>query len=106
MSSARRRFGGLFRGVGAGHHGAQTRGGKIAAQRGLSSRRTADQHTGSWAVKLPSEEIFWSEEVFRIYGLDPDTTNLSHRMAFQLIHPDDRALVQEAFRRAVREKTT
>jgi PAS domain S-box-containing protein len=62
-------------------------------------------HTGSWAVKLPSEEIFWSEEVFRIYGLDPDTTNLSQRMAFQLIHPDDRALVQEAFRRAVREKT-
>jgi PAS domain-containing protein len=45
-------------------------------------------HTGSWAVKLPSEEIFWSEEVFRIYGLDPDTTNLSQRMAFQLIHPD------------------
>ena len=62
-------------------------------------------HTGSWAVQLPSEDVFWSPEVYRIYGLDPATTKLSPQMAFQLIHPDDRPCVQEAFERALRENS-
>jgi PAS domain S-box-containing protein len=61
--------------------------------------------TGSWAVKFPSEEVFWSQEVFRIYGLDPATTRLSLEMAFGLIHPEDRPVVKETFERALREKT-
>ena len=60
-------------------------------------------HTGSWAVQLPTEDVFWSPEVYRIYGLDPATTKLSQQMAFHLIHPDDRPCVQEAFERALRE---
>jgi PAS domain S-box-containing protein len=62
-------------------------------------------HTGSWAVKFPSGDVIWSEELFRIYGLDPATTKLSQQMAFQLVHLEDRPLVQEAFERAVREKS-
>jgi PAS domain S-box-containing protein len=62
-------------------------------------------HTGSWAVQLPSEDVFWSPEVYRIYGLDPATTKLSQQMAFQLIHPDDRPCVQAAFERALRENS-
>ena len=62
-------------------------------------------HTGSWAVKLPSEEVFWSEEMFHIYGLDPGTTVLSQQRVLQLIHPDDRSFVEEAICRAIREKT-
>jgi PAS domain S-box-containing protein len=62
-------------------------------------------HTGSWAVSVPGGEIFWSDEVFRICGLDPATTTLSLEMAFQLIHPDDRPQVRESFGRAVRDKT-
>src|SRR5882762_2658547 len=62
-------------------------------------------HTGSWAVKFPSEEVFWSHEMFRIYGLDLETTKLSQQFVFQLIHPEDRAFVREAFERAVRERT-
>lgn len=60
-------------------------------------------HTGSWAIRLPSEEVFCSEEVYRIYGLDPNTT-LSLEACFQLVHPDDCAFVEEAIRRAIREK--
>src|SRR5205807_4239571 len=28
-------------------------------------------HTGSWSVKFPREDVFWSQEMYRIYGLDP-----------------------------------
>jgi PAS domain S-box-containing protein len=61
-------------------------------------------HTGSWTVKFRSGDVFWSREVYRIYGLDPDATELSQEMAFQLVHPEDRTSVQEAFERAVRER--
>lgn len=61
--------------------------------------------TGSWAVRFPSEDVFWTQEVYRIYGLDPATTKLSQQMAFQLIHPEDRPFVREAFERALREKS-
>ena len=63
-------------------------------------------HTGSWAVKLSSEEVFWSEEMFHIYGLDPGTTVLSQQRALQLIHPDDRSFVAEAIRRQFGRKPT
>jgi PAS domain S-box-containing protein len=62
-------------------------------------------HTGSWVVRFPSEDVFWTQEVYRIYGLDPATTKLSQQMAFQLIHPEDRPFVKEAFERALREKS-
>ncbi|RPI53418.1 MAG: PAS domain S-box protein [Acidobacteria bacterium] len=62
-------------------------------------------HTGTWAVNLTSGRVYWSEEVFRICGLDPATTKPSQDMAFQLIHPDDRAFVQEAFATALRERS-
>ena len=62
-------------------------------------------HTGTWTVKFPSGEVSWSEEMFRIYGLNPATTKLSQSIAFELIHPEDRARVQDAFQGAVREKT-
>ena len=41
-------------------------------------------HTGTWALNLTSGRVYWSEEVFRIYGLDPATTKPSLDMAFQL----------------------
>jgi signal transduction histidine kinase len=51
-------------------------------------------HTGSFAWNVSSGEIFWSDEMFRIYGYDP-TTAPSLEMVLRRIHPDDRALAQQ-----------
>jgi PAS domain S-box-containing protein len=96
-------------------------GGFAVYQRDITERKRAEEglrrseaylaegqrisHTGSWAVTISSGDVYWSQEMFRIYGLDPATTKLSQEMAFQLIHPEDRAFVQEAFDWAVREKS-
>jgi PAS domain S-box-containing protein len=61
-------------------------------------------HTGTWSVDFPSGEVFWSDEMFRIYGVDPATATLSQEMAFQLIHPDDCSSVRKAFEQALSEK--
>ncbi len=51
-------------------------------------------HTGSFIYNTSSTEIFWSDEVFRLYGFDPDSTpNLEQ--VLERVHPDDRNKVQE-----------
>jgi PAS domain S-box-containing protein len=62
-------------------------------------------HTGSWSVSFPSGDVFWSQETFRIYGLDPATTKITRENAFELIHPEDRAVVKQAFEQSVREES-
>lgn len=46
-------------------------------------------HLGNWEFDLEEEKLTWSEEVFRIFGLDPklpEPTILEHK---KQIHPDD-----------------
>ena len=61
-------------------------------------------HTGSWAWNVSSGEIFWSQEHFRIFGLDPKKVQPSYPMLLQWIHPEDRVSVQQTFDTAVHEK--
>jgi hypothetical protein len=62
-------------------------------------------HTGTWALNVATGELFWSEEHFRILGLDAKTGIPRYPLATRVIHPDDRALVVEALEKAMREKT-
>ncbi len=58
--------------------------------------------TGSWAWSRSSGELFWSREQFRIFGLDPTSTNVSYGLFFQMVHPEERAHVEQDFQEAVR----
>ena len=61
-------------------------------------------HTGCWARNPTTGALFWSQEEWRIFGLDPEKTRLSYEMFLQMVHPEDRASLEETSRRAVREK--
>jgi PAS domain S-box-containing protein len=61
-------------------------------------------HTGTAGWDIASREIYWSQETFRIYELDP-TTKVTSELIAQRTHPQDRSAVQEAFERALREQT-
>jgi PAS domain S-box-containing protein len=61
--------------------------------------------TGSWAWSVATGEMSWSTEHFRIFGLDPDATTPSYAMFVDLIHPEDRAAVEEVLERAVRDSS-
>jgi len=56
-------------------------------------------HTGTWAVKNLNGElaiVYWSEESYRIYGLDPRAPLPTRAWVSQQAHPDDRdRLIQE-----------
>jgi PAS domain S-box-containing protein len=60
--------------------------------------------TGSFGWSLPSGEIYWSDETYRIVGFDR-TTKPTFERVFQRVHPDDRAFVQQSVERAFRDGT-
>jgi predicted ATPase/signal transduction histidine kinase len=60
--------------------------------------------TGSFAWKVKSGDIHWSEETNRIFEYDR-AAKPTLELVLQRIHPDDRAFVQETIDRAARERT-
>ena len=51
-------------------------------------------HTGSWAWNVGTDELFWSEEIFRIYEVDPAKKPV-WCLIFDRVHPDDRASLEQ-----------
>jgi PAS domain S-box-containing protein len=57
-------------------------------------------HIGSWEVEVASERVTWSDELFRLWGLEPRSGGLSYESFLASIHPEDRPLVEQTVRRA------
>ena len=63
-------------------------------------------HTGSWAWSPVSNAIlYWSDECYRVHGLDPANGLPSFEQVTEAVFPDDRARTVESFMKAVREGT-
>ena len=61
-------------------------------------------HTGSWAWSASSEETYWSQETFRIFGFDPANTKPSFEMFLERIHPEDRPKFDQECKGVTNEK--
>ncbi len=59
-------------------------------------------HIGSWEHNLTTGKVFWSDELFRLLGLDPKTDPADFGMFFEMIHPDDRPNLSKAIDATVR----
>jgi PAS domain S-box-containing protein len=59
----------------------------------LEAQRIA--HIGSWEWDLDSGELTWSDEMYRIYGVDPATFDPTHANPGDLTHADDRERVSQ-----------
>jgi PAS domain S-box-containing protein len=46
---------------------------------------------GTWEWDLRTNENIWSEELWKVYGLEPHSCKPSYEAWLNLIHPDDRA---------------
>lgn len=60
---------------------------------------------GSWELNLRSDTLFWSDEIFRIFEVDPARFNGSYQDFLNAIHPDDRAMVNKAYTDSLINKT-
>ncbi|MFL5817027.1 MAG: EAL domain-containing protein [Conexibacter sp.] len=58
---------------------------------------------GSWEWAVQEDRVVWSDELYRIYGIEPDGFDARYESYVAHIHPDDRGLVQHEIERALRE---
>lgn len=65
------------------------------------SQRSAQ--VGSWEWDIRTGRLVWSDELYRIYGLDPSQGEVTFEQFSEHIHPDDRALVEETIRGAMED---
>ena len=56
----------------------------------LNKQAQAITHIGNWIWEMGTGEIYWSDELYRIYGLEPQSEIMTFERWFDMIHPDDR----------------
>jgi PAS domain S-box-containing protein len=65
---------------------------------------------GAWDVDvvdrtdLNSNKLTWSDEVYRIFGYEPGSVEVSNEMFFAHVHPDDRERIVAAVSEAIAER--
>jgi signal transduction histidine kinase/CheY-like chemotaxis protein/HPt (histidine-containing phosphotransfer) domain-containing protein len=64
------------------------------------NRAQAVAHVGSWRLDVRRDELLWSEENHRIFGL-PQGTPLTYETFLGVVHPDDRAYVDREWTAAL-----
>jgi PAS domain S-box-containing protein len=61
-------------------------------QRMDNAQRLANMGDYDWHI--PTDTNRWSDQLFRIYGYEPQSFNASYERFLSMIHPDDREAIQ------------
>jgi C4-dicarboxylate-specific signal transduction histidine kinase len=57
---------------------------------------------GNWNLDLVHNELTWSDDIYRIFEIDPEKTGVSYDALMNAVHPDDRELVNNACTESVK----
>ena len=60
-------------------------------------------HLGSWELDVVNDRLTWSDEVYRIFGFQPQEFQATYEAFLDAVHPDDRAAVDAAYSSSLRE---
>ncbi len=58
---------------------------------------------GSWEMHGNFSEVYWSDEFYRMHGLQPQSVKPSTRLRLSMVHPHDRAKLEKAINGALKE---
>jgi PAS domain S-box-containing protein len=59
-------------------------------------------HLGSWELDVVNNRLSWSDEVYRIFGAQPQEFTATYETFLAAVHPDDRSAVDVAYLNSVR----
>ncbi len=60
-------------------------------------------HLGNWEWDIKQSTLWWSDEIYRIFGLEPQAFRATYDAFLLRVHPDDREMVQEAVHHALND---
>jgi len=64
------------------------------------NRAQAVAHTGSWRLNVQRNELVWSDETYRLFGI-PRGTPLTYEAFLAAVHPDDREYLDREWQAAL-----
>lgn len=56
---------------------------------------------GSWEWNLVEDRVWWSDELFDLFGHDPATVRPTYNLLFEAVHPDDRQELRQQAERTL-----
>ncbi|MEW6288059.1 MAG: PAS domain S-box protein [Chloroflexota bacterium] len=62
-------------------------------------------HIGNWELDLRSNVLTWSDEIYRIFGLEPQAFKATYEAFLEAVHPEDREMVNQAYIDSLKNKT-
>jgi PAS domain S-box-containing protein len=61
-------------------------------------------HIGSWELDIVHNVLTWSDEIYRMFEIDPDAFDASYETFLNAIHPDDRDAVNYAYTNSLKTR--
>jgi len=59
---------------------------------------------GSWQLDWPENKLVFSDQAYRVFGINQQQTEGLHASVLDAIHPEDLSFARELFRQSLREK--
>lgn len=59
---------------------------------------------GHWELDIVNNQLFWSDEIYRIFEIDPNQFGASYGAFLNFVHPDDREYVDNAYTDSVNRR--
>jgi len=69
----------------------------------LLNRAQQIGHFGSWSLDIITNQLTWSDEIYRIFGLQPNELVSTYEGFLEAIHPEDREAVNSMFTNSLLE---
>ncbi|WP_266363849.1 sensor histidine kinase [Tellurirhabdus rosea] len=67
----------------------------------LYKQSQALTHIGNWRWYITENYVRWSDEMFRVYGLEPQCERVTYERFLERVHPEDRDRVQTYIQNAL-----
>ena len=74
---------------------------KLAATTESLLKAQSIAHIGNWDWNIITNELTWSDEIYRIFGLTPQSFAATYPAFLEAVHPDDRKSVEDAVNAAL-----
>jgi PAS domain S-box-containing protein len=77
---------------------------KLQKSRSVLNDAQQVAHIGSWEWDVLANRVLWSDELYRIYGLEPESVEVNYESYIHRVHPDDRDSTAFSIRAALEGK--